>query len=917
MALRKIKELIREMVFENQPDEHEYAAVMANLVLDVDKWHDYETALEETKKLEQKYDAKIQKINTTLAKKKQKIEETKAQKQTLTPDVFKAAMAKLNKQQGILKNLQTQTIREKIDAGFPLLDSRIKKYACLKYLANTCINNSDFKTVVGQDGFIYADDYEFKSSEIAGHFREIRDYTDYIFGNRESKITNEESIADIIRADALSLGMPKEKLTAENISKIYNELLTRIAEENNKKQEEQEKIEHSHIGLKVVRDFGKGLKMYRLMPDTEYYKKNGEHRNLVYESNQMGICIGQKEQAYSQKILKGDENQYYTLRSEEKNGQLVPHCTIEVNGKTVNQIKGKANSSVSADYIKQVREFLKQDLGCTFPGERGKNTTKMYDIHNIGFIKDIRGNTVDVFNLPKDTQFDYFDYGFIKKGADIKNIKSIANLKITKQTITQKDIDVIKKQLGSVKSLDISDTKFVGDIDLSWCNTLSIKDSDFSKASNIKFNKTVDLRSITGLKGVIDFSDVDILNLQVIDFSNVTDIKCNKNASSITCTSLTGLKGTLDFSNVKKISLNGIMGLAHVNLNPNAEQVHLHLVPMNGVVDLSDINNLSLSGIDLSNVSEFKLNPNAHSIMLNFVKGLKLKKIDFSNVQKLEISNSDLSGIDEFQFNSNAGRIIFNNVKGLKGNLDFSDVWELEMSNMSLTDVNDIKFNDTMFVTFDKVWELPEILDFSSVPNLSIKNMSLIYDGSGSPYPQPREIKFNKNASNIKLFRVHGLKDLDLSGVNSVAFTATDEEKDMPNIKFNKNAENIRIWGSAYNIHTKMHGDHDFSDVKTLELNSITLADDANIKFNKNATEIALYEVKGLKGYLDFSNVQKFIPTNVDWSKVSGIKMRNWFRYYLPTRSNAIALRWKFAKNALMNKLKSSKKTAINNSGRE
>ena len=869
------------------------------------------------KKLEQKYDAKIQKINTALAKKKQKMEETKAQKQTLTPDVFKAAMAKLNKQQGILKNLQTQTIREKIDAGFPLLDSRIKKYACLKYLANTCINNSDFKTVVGQDGFIYADDYEFKSSEIAGHFREIRDYTDYIFENRESKITNEESIADIIRADALSLDMPKEKLTAENISKIYNELLTRIAEENNKKQEEQEKIEHSHIGLKVVRDFGNGLKMYRLMPDTEYYKKNGEHRNLVYESNQMGICIGQKEQAYSKKILELDKNQYYTLRSEEKNGQLIPHCTIEVNDKTVNQIKGKANGSVSVDYIKQVREFLKQDLGCTFPGERGKNTLKVYDIHNIGFIADIRGNTVDVFNLPKDTQFDYFDYGFIKKGADIKNIKSIANLKINKQTITQKDIDIIKKQLGQVDILNISDTKFVGDIDLSWCNTLSIKNADFSKASNIKFNKTVSLQNITGLKGVIDFSNVDVLSLTKIDFSNVTDIKCNKNASSITCASLTGLKGPLDFSNVKKIELIGIMGLAHINLNPNAEQIHLHHVPMNGVVNLSDINNIYLSDIDLSNVSEFKLNPNAHSIMLNAVKGLEPEKIDISNVQRLEILNSDLSNIYGFKFNPNADRVVFKNVNGLKGNLDFSNVNELEMSEMSLYNVNSIKFDNTVNVTFDKVRGLPEILDFSSVPNLSINNMSLIYDKGGELYHKPREIKFNKNAENINLFCVHGLKDLDLSGVNSVAFTADVYDKDFPNIKFNKNAENIRIWGSVYNMYTKMHGNHDFSDVKTLELNSIALADDANIKFNKNATKISLHEVKGLKGYLDFSNVKKFSSTNVDWSKVSGIKCRGWFKRYLPTRSNAIALRWNFAKNALMNKLKSSKKTAINDSGRE
>ena len=111
MALRKIKELIREMVFENQTDEHEYAAVMANLVLDSDKWAEYDRLLEQVKNITKEKDTTIQKINVFLEKKKQELDKTKAQKQTLSPDEFKNLMAKLNKHKKILDDLNDKHSR--------------------------------------------------------------------------------------------------------------------------------------------------------------------------------------------------------------------------------------------------------------------------------------------------------------------------------------------------------------------------------------------------------------------------------------------------------------------------------------------------------------------------------------------------------------------------------------------------------------------------------------------------------------------------------------------------------------------------------------------------------------------------------------------------------------------------------------
>lgn len=238
MALRKIKDLIREMVFKNQSNAHQYAEVMANLVFDRNKADEYDNALDEYENDAKKYDTKIQEINIELDKVKnitaQKRKELLSHKNQMTAEEFKSAMANINAAEKQLQQQQRATIEEKQNV-FRNLSPTIKKYGCLRYLSNEYVKNSDFKTETGADGFIYADEYEFKSSEMARNFREISDYVDYIFGNRESKITEPNSIVDIIRADAKELDLTIDKLTPENIVNIYNNLLTRIAEENRNK----------------------------------------------------------------------------------------------------------------------------------------------------------------------------------------------------------------------------------------------------------------------------------------------------------------------------------------------------------------------------------------------------------------------------------------------------------------------------------------------------------------------------------------------------------------------------------------------------------------------------------------------------------------------------------------------------------
>ena len=573
MALRKIKDLIREMVFDNQSDVREYANVMANLVFDRNQADEYEKSLESAENINQRYDEQIQEINAKLEKSKVKQKDIIARKKDMSNEEFRTLMANAQQEVKQLEGIQRDTIAEKIQKGFRNLSPTIKKYGCLRYLANEYVKNAEFKTEIGADGFIYADEYAFKSSSMANNFREISDYVDYIFGNRESKITEPKSIVDIIRADAKELDLTIDKLTPANIVNIYNNLLTRIAEENRNKQTEKEQIEQSQIGIKPVRDFGDGLVMYRLLPDTEYYNKHGKHRNLVYEGNQMGICIGQKAQSYSQDILEQDKNQYYTLRSRDKNGQLIPHCTIEVNGNTITQVKGKANNIVNGKYIKQVREFLKDNLNCAFPGEENTgNKRELYEYNNIGFIEDIHKKTVDLFNLPANTELDELSYDLLKtNGIDKKNIKSIDYLTIYDTTLTQKDFDDIARI--QINKLHLSNTKLHGKYNFCNINNCYLTRMDLSDA-DIKFNskaETVFLSYTMGLHGEYDLSEVRAISMWSSDVGNA-NIKFNSKANSIYLVETTGLRGEYNFSDVLDLytSNTDLSNVTKIIVGPNS-----------------------------------------------------------------------------------------------------------------------------------------------------------------------------------------------------------------------------------------------------------------------------------------------------------------------------------------------------------
>ncbi len=761
MALKKIKDLIREMIFETSAHEHEYANVMANLVFN--RSTDYDAVADDAISKDTELNIKKQKINNALDKKNQKIKMHGGKKNTMPAEEFRAAMIKLNKQKGILTELQHQTIDERMRVGFASIDPVTKKYACLRHLANKCIKQEDLPTIENEnDKFIYADEDAFKSSQTAIHFREIADYVDYIFGARESKITEPQSIIEIIKNDAKELGMNLGELTAENIPNIYNNLLNRIAEENKAKQTEAEQIEQSQIGVKLIQDFGDGLAMYRLLPDTEYYNEHGEHRNLVYESNQMGICIGQKTQSYSKKILETKENQYYTLRSREKNGQLVPHCTIEVNGDTISQVKGKSNGPVNSNYIKPVREFLKNRLNCAFPGEEADGKRKLYDYSNIGFIQDVHDQTVDIFNLPENTELDRISYALLStRGFDIKNIKTINTISVVGEKITQSYIDKINKFTDKVKGIAINSAKLYGDLDFG-VESLELYNTDLSNVTSIKFNNinSLDLSNAKGLHGDLDFSGVGYLHLDHTDLSNVTNMKFN-NINRLDLRDAKGLHGNLDFNGVKELYLynTDLSNVTNMKFN-NIYSLYLSSATgLHGDLDFSGVEYLRLDHADLSNVTNMKFN-NINALNLDDAKGLH-GDLDFSGVKVLDLRGTDFSNVTNIKFNPKATILNLSNAKGLHGDLDFSGVESLELYHTDLSNVTSIKFNNINRLDLHSATGLHGDLDFSGVKELYLYNIDVT------------NMKFNNiNRLDLRSAGLHG--DLDFSGVKELYLYKTD-----------------------------------------------------------------------------------------------------------------------------------------------
>lgn len=118
------------------------------------------------------------------------------------------------------------------------------------------------------------------------------------------------------------LSYPQAKVKADNWTKALNK--------KNKGQKDAGQVD-------VVISFPNGMKMVRLLDQAS---KN-------WEGVHMGHCVA----GYK------DHKGIYSLRDVHD----YPHCTMEINGRKINQVKGKANRKINLNLSSYILEFIKQE----------------------------------------------------------------------------------------------------------------------------------------------------------------------------------------------------------------------------------------------------------------------------------------------------------------------------------------------------------------------------------------------------------------------------------------------------------------------------------------------------------------------------------------------------------------------------
>ena len=146
-----------------------------------------------------------------------------------------------------------------------------------------------------------------------------------------------------------------------------------LAENLAKLNKSKEMFEKSLVGAVHVMDLVDGLSVYQLTTEEA----------LDFESEYMGHCVGKG--SYD-KGVKDGSIKIYSIRDE--HGE--PHCTLDVRGSDIMQIKGKQNKAPIHKYVPAIKMFIEQT-----------KLNPKHDLKNLRLIKQ-DNKLYDIFNLPKD-----------------------------------------------------------------------------------------------------------------------------------------------------------------------------------------------------------------------------------------------------------------------------------------------------------------------------------------------------------------------------------------------------------------------------------------------------------------------------------------------------------------------------------
>lgn len=220
--------------------------------------------------------------------------------------------------------------------------------------------------------------YDFDATKMSDKLRDeiitVRDYLYDIAGqyvDKTAEMARRTKKKPKIRYDYLKTS--NEYATFEMALNAARDWHEHLAENLAKLNKSKELFQKSLVGAKHVMDLCDGMSAYQLTTPEA----------LDFESEYMGHCVGKG--GYDEGVKKGT-TKIYSIRDER--GE--PHCTIEVRGNDIKQIKGKENKAPVHKYVLAIKLFIEQT----------KFNPEIQDLYALGLFEQ-DGKLYDVFNLPK------------------------------------------------------------------------------------------------------------------------------------------------------------------------------------------------------------------------------------------------------------------------------------------------------------------------------------------------------------------------------------------------------------------------------------------------------------------------------------------------------------------------------------
>ena len=376
----------------------------------------------------------------------------------------------------------------------------------------------------------------------------------------------------------------------------------------------------------------------------------------------------------------------------------------------------------------------------------------------------------------------------------------------------------------------------------------------------------------------VDLSGMDLSQYEVIQFPK----KLEKFSSSI-CV----LPDKIRFSGVEELSLGREGSLKDIQYFPDLK-----------ILDLSECDDLDLSGADLSQMEDLKL-PDKIKSMEGIKLPASLKQLDLGKCDDINLSGADLSQVEDLKFPRNIKSLAGTkfpekvdlsnclslnlsgadfshaydlkfprNIESLEGTkfpqkVDFSNCFRVNLSGADLSQVEDVIFSSN--IESLEGTKFPKKVDLSRCYNVNLE---------GADFSQVEDLKLPSNIKSLEGIKLSSsLKCLDLSNCDNVNLSGADlsqvEDLKLPSsmasLEGTKFPKKIDL-SICYNAN---FAGADFSQVEDLKLPS-SMASLEGTKFPKKIDLSICYNANFAGA--DFSQVEDLkLPSGI--KSLEGVKL--------------------------------------------